>query len=103
MNTVEWIMLASFAGALGLSVWKLYLFFPKTRLADDDTTPESVELLERIMIETDRDHPSLDEEALFQKMTEHPAFDPNHFWRFNQNRLRQLILRYRLREPDFRR
>jgi cytoskeletal protein RodZ len=103
MKTVEWIMLISFVGALGLSVWKLYLFFPKTKLADDDTTPESVEVLERIMVETDRNHPSLDEENLFQKMTEHPSFDPDHFWRFNQNRLRQLIEHYRFKYPDFRR
>jgi len=99
---IEWIMMAAFIGGMGLGVWKLYLFFPKTRLADDDTTPESVEILERILIETNFTHPGLNEEALYQKMTEHSEFDPNHFWRFNPNRLRHLIEHYRFKEPDFR-
>ena len=47
-------------------------------------------------------HPNLDDEALFQKMIKHPAFDAAFFWRFNLNRLRHLIQRYRLQEPDFR-
>lgn len=103
MKSVEWIMLISFVGALGLSVWKVYLFFPKTRLADDDTTSESVELLERIMRECDRNEPGLDDETLFQRMRAHPEFDSAHFWRFNENRLRHLIEHYRFKEPDFRR
>jgi hypothetical protein len=103
MKSVEWIMLVSFVGALGLSVWKFYLFFPKTRLADDDTTPASVALLERIMVECDRNEPRLDDETLFQRITSHPEFDPKHFWRFNQNRLRRLIEHYRFKDPDFRR
>lgn len=99
---IEWIMMGAFVAALGLSVWKLYLFFPAKPLADDDTTPESVELLERIMIECDRAVPGLDEETLYQKMTEHPLFDSKHFWRFNENRLRHLIAHYRLKDSDFR-
>lgn len=95
--------MGAFIAGLGLSVWKLYYFFPTKRLADDDTTPESVELLERIMVQCDRDFPALDEEALYRKMTEHPQFDPKHFWRFNENRLRHLIEHYRLKQPSFRR
>lgn len=100
---IEWIMMGSFAAALGLSVWKLYYFFPTKPLADDDTTPESVELLERIMVECDTAHAHLDEESLFQMMSKHHDFDANHFWRFNENRLRHLIEHYRLKEPNFRR
>ncbi|MFY9142969.1 MAG: hypothetical protein WAO38_08675 [Sulfuricurvum sp.] len=96
-------MMGAFVAGLILSLYKVYLFLPKKRLADDDTTPESVELLERILVETDRDHPSLTDEELYQKMTEHPKFDPKHFWRFNENRLRHLIEHYRFKEPDFRR
>lgn len=95
--------MAAFIGGLGLAVWKLYLFFPQTPLPDDDTTPESVELLERIMVETDHIYPGIDEETLFQKMRRHNDFDPDHFWRFNPNRLRHLIDHYRIRKPDFRR
>lgn len=97
---IEWIMMGSFVGALGLSVWKLYLFFPNKRLSDDDTTRESTELLIRIMIESN--HPDLSEEKLFELMQKHPEFDRKHFWRFNQNRLRQLIIHYRFIDPKFR-
>ncbi|MGZ5207545.1 MAG: hypothetical protein ACXWB0_00840 [Sulfuricurvum sp.] len=99
---IEWLMMGAFIAGIGLAAWKLYYFFPSKRLADDDTTPESVELLERIMVETNRVYPSLSNEDLYQKMTEHPLFDPKHFWRFNQNRLHQFIAHYRLKEPSFR-
>lgn len=96
-------MLGSFVGGLILTVWKLYAFLPLRRLEDDDTTPESVELLERIMVETDRSAPGMNDEALYAAMTRHPEFDPVHFWRFNPNRLRHLIEHYRFKHPDFRR
>lgn len=97
---IEWIMMGAFALALGLSVWKLYLFFPTKRLADDDTTQESTQLLIRIMIESNS--PGMDEKKLYEAMHLHPDFDPNHFWRFNQNRLRQLIIHHRFSDPQFR-
>lgn len=96
-------MLGSFAAGLILTVWKLYAFLPVRRLSDDDTTPESVELLERIMRECDRNEPGLDDETLFQRMMAHPEFDSTHFWRFNENRLRHLIEHHRFKEPNFRR
>nr|MDA3945729.1 hypothetical protein [Helicobacteraceae bacterium] len=34
---------------------------------------------------------ALEEEHIFTKMKEHPKFDHEHFWRFNRNRLRQLL------------
>ncbi|MCK9374202.1 MAG: hypothetical protein M0P91_13550 [Sulfuricurvum sp.] len=99
---IEWIMMGAFIVALGLSVWKLYYFFPTERLADDDTTPESVELLERIMIECHQASPLMSEEELYEAMKTHNDFDSAHFWRFNQNRLRHLITHYRLKAPEFR-
>jgi len=96
-------MLAAFISALALSVLKMYLFFPSKPLVDDDTTPQSIEKLQRIMVECDRTNPHLDEEDLFQKIIEHPSFDPTFFWRFNLNRLRHLVEDYRLKEPNFRR
>lgn len=101
MTTIEWIMMAAFIGGLALSLYKVYLFLPQKPLADDDTTPESVALLERIMIESNQRE--ISEERLFEKMLTHPEFDSKHFWRFNENRLKQLIAHYRLKEPDFRR
>ena len=98
---IETIMMAAFAGGLGLAVWKLYYFLPTEPLSDDDTTPESVALLERIMVECH--DPSMDHEALYNAMLEHPEFDREHFWRFNENRLLHLIEHYRFKDPDFRR
>ncbi|MDD5717225.1 MAG: hypothetical protein PHW64_05420 [Sulfuricurvum sp.] len=100
---IEWMMMGAFIAGLGLSVWKLYYFFPTKRLPDDDTTPESVDLLERIMVETEHNFPGLTDEELYRKMIEHPEFDPNHFWRFNPNRLIHLTAHYRFKEPNFRR
>ena len=100
MKPIEWIMMAAFVGGLGLGLWKVYAFFPNKPLADDDTTPESVELLERIMVESN--HNGMSEEALYEQMLKHPDFDPQHFWRFNENRLRHLIEHYRFKDPSFR-
>lgn len=100
MKTIEWVMMAAFIGGLALSLYKVYLFLPQKPLADDDTTPESVALLERIMVESNQ--AEMSEEALYEQMLTHPEFDPKHFWRFNENRLRHLIEHYRLKEPSFR-
>lgn len=98
---IEWMMMGAFVLGLGLSVWKLYYFFPTKPLPDDDTTPESVALLERIMVESHR--PGMEHDALFEAMVNHPEFDAQHFWRFNPNRLHHLIEHYRFKEPEFRR
>lgn len=97
---IEWMMMAAFIAGLALSLYKVYLFLPQKPLADDDTTPESVELLERIMIESHS--PELDHSKLYAAMLKHPKFDPKHFWRFNENRLHHLIEHYRFKEPNFR-
>ncbi|MCX6060806.1 MAG: hypothetical protein NT103_00940 [Campylobacterales bacterium] len=100
MKTVEIIMIAAFISALVLSLYKIYLFLPQKPLADDDTTPESVALLEKIMVESNRENMS--EEILLEVMMVHAEFDKEHFWRFNLNKLQQLIRSYRLKEPNFR-
>jgi len=92
--------MAAFIGGLALSLYKVYLFLPQKPLPDDDTTLESVALLEKIMIESNR--VGMSEEKLYEKMLTHPEFDSKHFWRFNLNRLRHLIDHYRLKEPSFR-
>lgn len=100
MSTIQWLMMGAFIASLGLSAWKVYAFIPNKPLSDDDTTPQSVAILEKIMLECNRD--TLTEEELFEKMVLHPKFDTHHFWRFNLNRLQQLIRHHRLKEPDFR-
>jgi hypothetical protein len=101
MKSIQWIMMAAFIAGLALSLYKVYLFLPQKPLADDDTTPESVALLEQIMVESNQE--GMSDEELYEKMLTHPEFDSKHFWRFNENRLRHLIEHYRLKEPNFRR
>jgi hypothetical protein len=100
MKTIELIIILAFAAALVLALYKVYLFLPQKPLGDDDTTSESVALLEKIMLESNQ--AGMSEEALYEQMLTHPEFDPKHFWRFNENRLRHLIKHYRLKEPNFR-
>lgn len=100
MKMLEWLMMGAFLGGLILSLYKIYLFLPQKALADDDTTPESVDLLERIMLESHTN--GMREEALYKKILTHPEFDSKHFWRFNENRLRHLIQDYRFKDPNFR-
>lgn len=103
MGTIQWLMMSAFILALGLSIWKVYFFFPSKPLPNDERDPQSVEKLQRIMVECDRNNPEIDEETLFQKMTQHSDFDSKYYWRFNLNRLRHLIEDYRFKDPDFRR
>lgn len=93
--------MAAFIAGLALSLYKVYLFLPQKPLADDDTTPESIALLEKIMVESHTE--GISNEALYEEMLAHSEFDSKHFWRFNENRLRHLIEHYRLKEPNFRR
>ncbi len=94
-------MLGAFVAGLGLSAWKVTIFLPTKPLHDDDTTAQSVETLEKIMIDCNSNE--ITEEELFEKILIHPEFDTQHFWRFNPNRLRHLIDNFRLKNPNFRR
>lgn len=103
MSNIEWIMMAAFILALGLSLWKLYAFLPNEPLSDDDTTPEALDTLTAIMIDTivtlyEREQ-ALELDAIFEAMQTHEHFDAEHFWRFNVNKLNNLIVRYFLHHP----
>ena len=88
-------MMGAFLVALALSVWKVYKFMPNKQLEDDDTTPESVEKLTFIMIDILQESSNaLSHQELFIAMKSHSDFDSKHFWRFNENRLQQLLLKY---------
>ena len=104
MEMIKTGMMIAFIAALILSIWKFYLFFPTEQLEDDDTTTEVKEELLQLMVfciidlyETGLD-PTLP--LLFDKMINHQTFDNNRFWRFNQNRLNQLIQLYYLKNPS---
>jgi hypothetical protein len=88
-------MMGTFIIALILSLWKIYKFLPNKQLADDDNTPESFEQLTNIMLDVIRSSDApLSHKELYIAMISHNNFDNKHFWRFNENKLHQLLRRY---------
>lgn len=88
-------MMGAFALALILSIWKLYKFLPNKQLEDDDNTKESIEQLSSIMIEIIEQSPTPpSHKELFIGIKSHKNFDTKHFWRFNENKLHQLLQKY---------
>lgn len=68
---------------------------PNKQLEDDDNTQEAVDQLTFIMIDiiqTSSTPPTHKE--LFILMRSHRDFDEKHFWRFNENKLYQLLQKY---------
>ena len=95
------IMMLFFLSLLVISIWKIYVFLPRERLADDDTTEQSQEELTDIMLEViSLKKGVIDEKELFEAMRLQERFDSKHYWRFNLNRLKQLLTRYYLQHPD---
>jgi len=91
LDVSTWMMIF-FIIFLGISIWKVYAFMPNRVLDDDDTGEESHKQLIEIMLDTIKNHdtvPNLNE--LHKKMSEHQSFDKKLFWRFNPNKLNQLL------------
>ena len=90
---IEIAMMVAFVLALGLSLWKVYMFVPNKPLEDDDKNEASTEELTKLLhiclheIEDE----CLEIERVFEQIVQHERFDKKHFWRFNENRLRQLL------------
>lgn len=102
--SIQTMMLIGFIVVTALSVWKLYHFMPMKPLPDDDTDEASKEELTELMLTVieQRHTPEqpLDEKALFEYIVTHEAFDKKHYWRFNPNKLNQLLNRYYILNPD---
>jgi hypothetical protein len=102
--TIQTGMMIAFILALFFSLWKLYAFLPNKPLHDDDRTVEAEMLLCSIMIETILEHhmqpKALDLDRLFELMKSHPQFDQQQFWRFNTNRLNQILIKHAARYPE---
>ena len=95
-----WMMIA-FVLALILTGWKLYYFMPSKQLQDDDTTPESQNELISLVLEIIKGSDGeLNEKELHNMVKEHENFNVEHFWRFNENRLKQLLHLHYLKNPD---
>jgi len=91
ISTSTWMMVAFIAG-LVLSIWKMYPFLVNRTLEDDDTGEDAhnylVTHMYKVLKECDAT-PSNKE--LHEKMVTHEAFDKERFWRFNLNKLNQLL------------
>ena len=92
---ISTLMLIFFIIFLVISIWKIYAFLPNKELADDDTTEESKIDLTNIMLTTIKNcNGSLSVDELFVKIQENEDFDSEKYWRFNKNRLNQLLNAY---------
>lgn len=100
LNT-QMLMMIFFLLFLLISIWKISVFLPNKVLADDDTTEASHERLLFIMLKTISNNKNLSEKKLFELMKEDEEFDRSHFWRFNQNRLKQILNRYYVENKGF--
>ncbi|MEN4052830.1 MULTISPECIES: hypothetical protein [Sulfurimonas] len=94
ISTSTWMMIA-FIIALIFSIWKMYPFLINRTLEDDDTGEDShnylIEHMHRVLKDLEE---TPDEKVLHELMTNHEAFDKERFWRFNLNKLRQLLFRH---------
>ncbi len=89
------IMMILFILLLVVSIWKIYAFLPNKELADDDTTEASQkELINLVLKVIKKSDGKLTKQELFEKIKNDEDFDSKHFWRFNQNKLNQLLIQY---------
>ncbi len=98
-STSTWMMVA-FVIALVFSIWKMYPFLINRTLEDDDTGEDSHEsLLEHMhkVLQECESTPNVQE--LHEKMVQHEEFDKERFWRFNQNKLNQLLNKHFAKHP----
>jgi hypothetical protein len=99
LDTSTWMMIA-FIAALGVSIWKVSAFLPTKTLADDDTGEDSHEHLVSVMHKVLKDEnstPALNE--LHIKMVNHEHFDKEKHWRFNPNKLNQMLNKHYIKNP----
>lgn len=89
-------MMIFFILLLIVSIWKIYAFLPNKQLLDDDTTKEAQEALKAIMIKViNQNITDLDNKKLFELIINDNDFDKKRFWRFNQNKLNNLLSNYK--------
>ena len=100
ISTSTWMMVAFVVGT-ALSIWKMYPFLVNKTLEDDDTGEDAHANLVAIMhkvLQNEEQTPT--EKELYEKMSNHKEFDKEKFWRFNLNKLNQLLNRYYAENPN---
>lgn len=87
------IMMIVFIFAFIVSIWKIYPFLQTRTLKDDDTTPSSQAQLRELLLKHlgNENKETVNTKELLEKMRNDKDFDKKHFWRFNQNKLNQLL------------
>ncbi len=102
METSTWMMIA-FIVLLVISIWKIYDFLPNKQLADDDTTEGSQDELLLIILATIKksDGTIKTNDELYMKMLTSEDFNKEKFWRFNTNKLKNILSLYYLEHPEF--
>ena len=95
------IMMILFILLLVASIWKIYAFLPNKALEDDDTTEAShEELLHLVLSVIQKSDGNLTATELCERVQNDTAFDKKHFWRFNLNKLNQLLIHYYSQNPQ---
>ena len=83
------IMMFFFILVFVVSMWKVYPFLQTKVLKDDDTTEASQEELLKIILKHYKK--GEDTKDLLDTIKNDADFDTKHFWRFNQNKLNQIL------------
>jgi len=98
-DTSFWMMFA-FIVFMIIGIWKIWAFLPTKQLQDDDKTESAEHELKRLILEVIKQNDGkIDSKELFFAITEHEEFDSKLFWRFNHNRLNQLLNSLYLTNP----
>lgn len=87
------LMMIFFILSFIISMWKIYPFLKTTTLKDDDTTKESQE--ELISLVKKHMQEGMSSKKLLELIKNDEDFDKDHYWRFNENRLNQLLISIR--------
>ena len=83
-----------------VGMWKVYPFLSNKQLHDDDKTQEAHDELIRLMLKVIYEKKgNLNNQELFLAIQEDDDFDSKLFWRFNHNRLNQLLNHYYTENP----
>ena len=99
ISTSTWMMIA-FVAAMILSIWKMYPFLINKKLEDDDTGEDAHnDLIKHLYTVLEELEETPDEKKLHELMVNHKDFNKERFWRFNLNKLKQLLFRHYTEKP----